>query len=61
MVYIGESWLEGADSATILQARERLKNSTDVIDKLTEDSGSYLNKVRNIFPRLQTITKELNS
>ena len=47
-VSISESWEEGADSATILAARERLKQGTDVLDKLTKDSGSYLNEVRNI-------------
>ena len=45
-VYVTESWSDGSDSATILQARERLKKNTDVIDRLTEDSGSYLNEVR---------------
>jgi hypothetical protein len=45
-VYITESWEEGANSTTILAARERLKKGTDVLDKLTKDSGSYLNEVR---------------
>ncbi|KAF9555544.1 FAD binding domain-containing protein [Agrocybe pediades] len=43
-VYISETWEEGASAATIAQARERLKQNTDVIDKLTTDSGSYLNE-----------------
>jgi len=47
-VSIGESWEEGADSAMIFAARERLKRGTDVLDKLTKDSGSYLNEVRTI-------------
>ena len=56
--YITESWEEGADSAAILAARERLKQGTDVLDKLTKDSGSYLNEVRTILyftkpPRIQ--------
>ena len=45
-VYITESWDEGADAATILAAIERLKKGTDDLDKLTKDSGSYLNEVR---------------
>ena len=47
-MYIAVSWEEGADAATILAAREELKNGTDVLDKLTQDSGSYLNEVRTI-------------
>ena len=47
-MFITESWEEGADSATILAARERLKQRTDELDKLTKDSGSYLNEVRTI-------------
>ena len=47
-VSIGDSWEEGADSATILATRERLKRGTDILDKLTKDSGSYLNEVRTI-------------
>jgi len=47
-VSIDESWQEGADSATIPTAREHLKRGTDVLDKLTKDSGSYLNEVRTI-------------
>ena len=41
-----ETWDEGANSATILAARERLKKGTDELHKLTQDSGSYLNEVR---------------
>jgi len=47
-VYITETWEEGANSTTILAARERLKQGTDVLDTLTKDSGSYLNEVRTI-------------
>jgi hypothetical protein len=47
-VFIAESWEEGADSATIFAAKERLQQRTDVLDKLTKDSGSYLNEVRTI-------------
>jgi len=49
-VIVGASWPDGADSATILLEREQLKKNTDVIDQLTQDSGSYLNEVRNILP-----------
>ena len=45
-VYFTVSWEEGADAATILAAREELKNGTDILDQLTTDSGSYLNEVR---------------
>ena len=47
-VLTGVSWEEGANSTTILAAIERLKQRTDVLDKLTKDSGSYLNEVRTI-------------
>ncbi|KIM38049.1 hypothetical protein M413DRAFT_13018 [Hebeloma cylindrosporum] len=43
-VYIAEIWEEGANSTTILASRERLKQGTDLLDKLTKDSGSYLNE-----------------
>jgi len=59
-IYIAESWEEGTDSATILAARERLKQGTDVVDKLTKDSGSYLNEVRIILaqpPRYLNLQK----
>ena len=59
-VFIGETWKEGADSATILAARERLKQGTDVLDKLTKDSGSYLNEVRTISIILATSPRTLN-
>ena len=59
-VYIAESWKEGADSATILAAREQLKQGTDILDKLTKDSGSYLNEVRTISTILAKPPRILN-
>ena len=59
-VYIAESWEEGADSATILAAREQLKQGTDILDKLTKDSGSYLNEVRTISTILAKPPRILN-
>ncbi|KAF8963273.1 hypothetical protein BDZ97DRAFT_1661819 [Flammula alnicola] len=43
-VYVTESWPDGASATTILQAIDRLKKNTDVLDQLTEDSGSFLNE-----------------
>jgi hypothetical protein len=66
-VYIAESWGEGADSATILAAREQLKQGTDMLDKLTKDSGSYLNEVRTIniilakYPRILNFVQRQGS
>ncbi|KDR72544.1 hypothetical protein GALMADRAFT_213094 [Galerina marginata CBS 339.88] len=43
-VYVTAFWPEGSSATTIQAAIDRLKKNTDVIDKLTTDSGSYLNE-----------------
>ncbi|PPQ90234.1 hypothetical protein CVT25_012993 [Psilocybe cyanescens] len=43
-VYSIESWPEGSSEDTIIRARNRLKSKTDILDKLTTDSGAYLNE-----------------
>jgi len=44
-VYVSESWPEGTSSADIEKARQNLIKNTDILDKVTTDSGSYLNEV----------------
>ena len=56
-VYVGASWPEGSTADFIFQQIEGLKQSTLILDKLTTDSGSYLNEVRFYF--FSRITNEL--
>ena len=46
-VYVVASWLEGSTVDFIFQQIDGLKQSTLILDKLTTDSGSYLNEVTN--------------
>ena len=44
-VYVVASWPEGSTVDFIFQQIDGLKQSTLILDKLTTDSGSYLNEV----------------
>ena len=44
-VYVVASWPEGSTVDFIFQQIDELKQSTLILDKLTTDSGSYLNEV----------------
>ena len=46
-VYVVASWPEGSTVDFIFQQIDGLKQSTLILDKLTTDSGSYLNEVTN--------------
>ncbi|CAA7268663.1 unnamed protein product [Cyclocybe aegerita] len=41
---VGMGWPEGASGSEIRHQRSILKQNTDVLDKITTDSGSYLNE-----------------
>ena len=47
-VVIGMSWDEGSTSDFISQQIDQLKQMIIILDKLTTDSGSYLNEVKFI-------------
>ena len=47
-VYIVSSWPDGSTADFIFQQIDKLKQSTLILDRLTTDSGSYLNEVIKI-------------
>ena len=47
-VVIGMSWDEGSTADFISQQIDQLKQMIIILDKLTTDSGSYLNEVKFI-------------
>ena len=48
-VYFTTSWSDGSTADFISQKIDEFKQSTLVLDKLTTDSGSYLNEVNFLF------------
>ena len=47
-VYTLATWPEGSTADFIFQQIDKLKKTTIILDKLTTDSGSYLNEVKII-------------
>jgi hypothetical protein len=46
---IGQGWVEGTPSSTILEYREQIKANISQLDTLTTDSGAYFNEVSRQF------------
>ena len=45
-VYVTVGWPAGSPNSVVNLAVESLKNNTEIIDRLSVDSASYLNEVR---------------
>ena len=45
-VYIYTTWSEGSPAHVVSQQIDKMKQSTLILDRLTTDSGSYLNEVK---------------